>query len=91
MTKRNALFVEITEGLPRNPGETIISESRFTIGCPCGGEHIIGIRFAETEHDKGVCWKWNNDRAKPTLTPSIQVVGGCAWHGHLIDGEYREC
>jgi hypothetical protein len=89
--KRNAKFVEITEGLPKNPGETIIHTNRFSIGCPCGEGHIIGIRFAETELDKGVCWAWNNDRAKPTLTPSIQVVGCCAWHGHLIDGEYIEC
>lgn len=88
----SALFVEIDENaLPQKRGETSISENRFVIGCPCGCGSIISIRFAETEHDKGVCWLWNNDRVRPTLIPSIQVLGGCGWHGYLVDGEYREC
>lgn len=90
MIKRNAKFVEVNN-LPQSPGETLINENRFSIGCPCGCGQIIGIRFAETELDKGACWIWNHDRANPTVTPSILVLDGCGWHGHLINGEYLEC
>ena len=24
-----------------------------------------------------------------TLTPSVQIVGGCGWHGYITDGEVR--
>lgn len=32
-------------------------------------------------------WKWNGDREKPTLSPSVRVIG--YWHGFLENGELR--
>lgn len=33
-------------------------------------------------------WKWNGDKAKPTLKPSLHWVG--AWHGFVTAGVLRE-
>lgn len=31
-------------------------------------------------------WEWDGDLEHPTLTPSINCVGGCGWHGHITNG-----
>lgn len=50
--------------------------------CPCGCHTIQAVSvFAG---DRG--WQWNGDLDKPTLTPSIQLIDGCDWHGFLKDG-----
>lgn len=40
-------------------------------------------------------WKWNGDKNKPTLTPSILVhpIEGWSkgWHGYLTDGVLVSC
>lgn len=33
-------------------------------------------------------WKWNGNRENPTLTPSINCVGCCQWHGWLSQGVF---
>lgn len=37
----------------------------------------------------GNSWDWRMDPSGPTLTPSINCLGGCGWHGHIIDGERK--
>ncbi len=76
---------------PSKPGEFSIRGNRFVICCPCGCGDIIGIRHAETDLDKGACWQWDGNREKPTVTPSIQVIGGCNWHGYLKAGVFETC
>lgn len=42
----------------------------------------------------GTGWKWDGDRQRPTLSPSIlhnKKHGGCGWHGFLTAGEFKEC
>lgn len=38
---------------------------------------------------EGICWKWDGDENKPTLSPSIGVRG--EWHGNVINGRLVEC
>ena len=33
----------------------------------------------------GACWKWDGNRDKPTITPSLHLVG--VWHGWMKNGE----
>jgi hypothetical protein len=32
-------------------------------------------------------WAWDGDLGRPTLSPSINCVGGCGWHGFIANGE----
>lgn len=38
---------------------------------------------------EGRTWKFDGDKGKPTLSPSIGVEG--EWHGHIINGRLVEC
>lgn len=35
-------------------------------------------------------WKWDGNMEKPTLSPSINCVDGCGWHGHLKAGVWED-
>ena len=59
----------------------------FICPCGCGREGYLPTDTATS----GPRWDWNGDREHPTLTPSVQFVGACAWHGWLIGGEWRSC
>lgn len=59
--------------------------------CP-GCRALTSIAFYP--YDGHHVWSWNGDEVKPTCAPSIihaPSKGGCGWHGHLIDGEFRPC
>jgi hypothetical protein len=32
-------------------------------------------------------WENHGTREAPTLTPSYNCVGGCGWHGYIVDGK----
>ena len=62
--------------------------------CPCGCESPVFIPFENPlgggtpVHDKNHCWKREGEDFETlTITPSIQRVGGCAWHGFVKKGE----
>lgn len=55
--------------------------------CPCGCHRLRSVPIAPA--DRG--WTWNGDLEKPTLTPSILILGECGWHGFLTNGEWRTC
>ena len=58
----------------------------FRCPCGCGREGYLPV-----EPDAAKRWDFNGDRERPSTPPSIQFVGGCAWHGYLTDGEFRAC
>lgn len=78
-------------------GAHIPSKPRHGVGvsfnCPCGCGTDCFIPFGnaldgEVWDRKG--WHRKGDTFETlTLTPSIQRVGGCGWHGHITDGEIR--
>jgi len=68
--------------------------NRMIIKCPCGCGDVIGICVAPMEQLPGrpsPVWDWDGNLEKPTVTPSIRVVGSCGWHGFLTDGVFRSC
>jgi hypothetical protein len=65
--------------------------------CPLGHRCsvLIGPTFEDRSSPDRFCvWKWNGDRDRPTLQPSVNCIaekdgkptGGCGWHGYITDG-----
>lgn len=68
------------------------SKTWIWFGCPCGDGELAGIPVKKgSHHSQEKAWGWNGDEEKPTLTPSIQRMGGCNWHGYLTNGEFKSC
>jgi len=60
----------------------------FVCPCGCGKTHAINVSIGpKQEHS----WAWNGDTLKPSLTPSIQCLSKCRWHGYLTDGAFVPC
>ena len=61
------------------------------------GTHMVSVGFAGRAHEAPFCHDgqgklvfWNVSGAgfaDLTLTPSIQCLGGCNWHGFVTNGE----
>lgn len=56
-------------------------------GCPCGCGTTHGLPVAAGGQRPGR-WGWDGNEDRPTVTPSIQIVGGCRWHGWLRGGQW---
>lgn len=59
--------------------------------CPAGKSEGGVVQPCEKGPDRG-CWDWSGSAYDGTLTasPSLHCVaelGGCGWHGHLVNGE----
>lgn len=61
----------------------------MTFKCPCGCADIGRLNFDPLKTDQP-CWQWDGNREAPTLSPSVQKVGQCAWHGWLRAGDWVE-
>lgn len=80
------------EAVPLREGVAI------SFDCPCGkcGERVL-LCFENPldggyKLEKQNAWKRKGETFEVmTLTPSIQRIGGCCWHGYLTDGELKEC
>jgi hypothetical protein len=85
-----SLFVDGNPGPAGSYKFYKITEEEGTAGlnfvCPCGCESILGVSLAGPN-----AWQWNEDRNKPTVTPSIRRLDGCKWHGYLTDGVFKSC
>ena len=86
----------VPERFPQNPGEFNIhaGDTMLRFRCPCGCGDLVGIpirkRGEPPEHPPSKeVWEWDGDYDKPTLTPSIQAVGGCNYHGNLTAGVFK--
>ena len=63
--------------------------------CPCGGVCGGRLRLSISNPPdglgplEGTSWELTGGYSFETLTlePSLQRVGGCAWHGFITDGE----
>ena len=82
-------------------GEPVPEQKGVSIGfdCPCGkcgqraylpfANPISGGEYSAGGHPT---WQRTGETFETlTLRPSIQRMGGCGWHGHLINGEFKSC
>ena len=61
----------------------------FVFTCPgCGAVSEVEIippgRPASASHQ----WDWDGNLEAPTLSPSLQELGGCRWHGYMRGGSW---
>ncbi len=71
----------------------------MTFDCPCGDCHErCYLQFTNPLDGGEECggghptWqRTGEDFETMTLTPSIQRMGDCRWHGYLTNGELKEC
>jgi hypothetical protein len=76
-------------------GDFFFAGARLSFLCPCGCGVLCGIRVDDSDpYDRGIVWKWNNSKEKPTCDPSIMIHANKEenhWHGYLKDGAFIEC
>jgi hypothetical protein len=53
--------------------------------CPNGR----GMCSAEVQPTADAPWTNHGSDERPTLTPSFNCVGGCGWHGYVVDGQLQ--
>lgn len=57
--------------------------------CPCGCGSISAIPVPTPVFPFG--WTWDGNEEQPTLSPSIQKLTPCRWHGYLKKGVFESC
>lgn len=73
-------------------------DAGILFGCPCGCGEMKTVSF-RNHSDRRPLWRWDGNREKPTLGPSINILqfdetGNCVgehWHGWLRDGVFQSC
>lgn len=63
----------------------------FAYCCPRTGKPCSSILIGLDKPTDRPSWQWDGNVYAPTLTPSINCVGGCKWHGFLTKGEFKAC
>jgi hypothetical protein len=76
---------------PTNPGDWKWSiDNRAVIYmCPCGCGRVSSV-LVNSEPGMKAGWDWDGNLDAPTLSPSIQHIGACRWHGYLTLGQFVE-
>lgn len=64
----------------------IVACLAFTCPCGCGSIGTLPVAAGYSR-----MWNWDGNRELPTLTPSIQKLTPCKWHGYLTKGEFSPC
>lgn len=91
----------VSRRLPDGSSEPVPERRGVAIAfdCPCGCESRVCIALS-APLDGGApytspgepTWKRTGDSFETlTLSPSLQRVGGCGWHGWVRDGEVIAC
>lgn len=79
----------------KNPGDFCFIDKvtlRIVFVCPCGTHADgYGVRAVPLEPCSEPHWDWDGNRDEPSLTPSLQDVSSCRWHGYLTKGVFRRC
>lgn len=77
---------------PKSPGAFRLEDKidgtlrGMTIVCPCGCGSPSYLPFL----GPGPLWRFDGNREKPTVNPSVQFRTDCKWHGWLHAGEWIE-
>lgn len=59
----------------------------FICPCGCGRESYLPARGRGHPRE----WDFSGPDDSLTVSPSVQQVGGCQWHGWLTAGEWVSC
>lgn len=82
-----------TDAAPAGSGKWVKNASGQIVAlrfvCPCGCKAVGAVPVFEGYNRD--TWDWNGSLEKPTLTPSVQRMDACRWHGYLTNGEWRTC
>lgn len=88
------------EGISDKDGKPVPYREKIGIAfdCPCGKEDCSRV-FLQFENPpdgepkiSDPAWKRIGESFENmTLSPSIQRIGGCQWHGFLTNGEFKRC
>jgi hypothetical protein len=63
---------------------------RIIYTCPLGaGKRACAVPIHPNVLPNGASWQWDGNEEAPTLSPSINCVGGCGWHGWIQNGVMR--
>ena len=101
--KRNCKAIEVEDAFENGePGVfnfygSTNSNSSLIYGmmfiCPCGCGILASIAFKNNKDSKGPIWRWDGNKERPTISPSININKGeiGSWHGFLRNGEFKEC
>lgn len=60
---------------------------RITYICPRG--QLCGVPVLPHRLPNGAGWSFDGNVDQPTLSPSVNCVGGCGWHGFITAGRMR--
>jgi len=72
------------------PGSFELRAGYMILACPgCG--HVSGMRVGPSKPDESPSWQLTGPPDAPTLTPSVNCVGCCKWHGFLKAGVFESC
>lgn len=55
--------------------------------CPCGCGALSSMFVNQPNSNNN--WQWDGSESEPTLSPSIQKLTPCRWHGHLTKGVWK--
>ncbi len=69
----------------KEPGDYFFNGNYIGIILPDGTFNSLPVSGIHTKDS----WQWNQNKEKPTLTPSIHCIGH--WHGYLTDGKLVSC
>ncbi len=58
----------------------------LTFCCPCGCKTISFLPIKPGYHAQ---WHWDGNEGQPSLTPSVQKLRPCKWHGYLTKGIWQ--
>jgi hypothetical protein len=73
------------------PGEMELMENgTLILACPgCGW--VSGMRVGNPKPVKSPSWLMTGDIPLLTLSPSINCISCCGWHGYLKNGVFESC
>lgn len=72
----------------RNRGATEYSVAHRYLMYVCPRDKgYCGVPIRPGQLPNGAGWIHDGNDDKPTLTPSVNCVGGCGWHGFITNGE----
>jgi hypothetical protein len=95
-------YVCAVDSIDQAQGARFLCPKCFAQNRGPAGTHLVEVTFRDrgVADDQGVHgpsgkpvrWTWNGLGAEAcTFDPSVLVVGGCGWHGHVRDGEVSSC